>query len=274
MTFKFEPPYIESLKMVEQYLYVVAGVVVRDTWAKLRNCHRDALRRRKKILKSGAAANAIKQWRFQDKMSFLLPFITKRMIVANLTHSDDEHPAAPINEIANIQVSEVSENLVSSVMDYENISSGNNENGNMVIEDSQNKGINNPVQQTILNYDQRAYAEEIEYKKLANSKFPVDSLFLFFISMYHSAQKLSPEIQLKVKNIVFETLSQAEANLLNIPETSTQNYIDELPQSTSTWQYVEDISSSQNSVMSNNCIVNQSDISQSDLTNYYNSFQS
>jgi hypothetical protein len=59
-------------------------------WTKLRSCHRDALRRQRKCLKSGAAAETIKQWKFQKQLEFVLPYMANRKRGDNLQHSDDE----------------------------------------------------------------------------------------------------------------------------------------------------------------------------------------
>ncbi|XP_025192030.1 uncharacterized protein LOC112592233 [Melanaphis sacchari] len=88
------------------------GELAKDTWIKLRCCHRDAaLRRQKKCFISEAAAEIIKQWTFQKQMSFLLPYITNRKKETNLVDSGDEDSATPMqNVIVDPEVSEVSEN--------------------------------------------------------------------------------------------------------------------------------------------------------------------
>lgn len=62
--------------------------------------------------------------------------------------------------------------------------------------------------------------------------------------MYHTTQKLPPAAQLRIKNKIFETVSEAEADLLNIPSTSFQHRLDGQAQSTSIWQYIGDSSTS------------------------------
>lgn len=59
-------------------------------WTKLRNWHRDALRRQKKMFKSCAGAEIVKQWKFQKQMEFLLPYMENRKRSANIFDSDDE----------------------------------------------------------------------------------------------------------------------------------------------------------------------------------------
>lgn len=69
---------------------MVAGETVKVTWAKLRSCHRDALRRQKRCFKSEAAAELIKQWKFQKQMEYLLPYMANRKRSSNVLNSEDE----------------------------------------------------------------------------------------------------------------------------------------------------------------------------------------
>lgn len=69
---------------------MVVGETVKATWAKLRSCHRDALRRQKKCFKSGASAEIIKQRRFQKQMEYLLPYMANRKRSANVLDNEDE----------------------------------------------------------------------------------------------------------------------------------------------------------------------------------------
>lgn len=92
--------------------------------------------------------------------------------------------------------------------------------------------------------------------------------------MYHTTQKLPPASQLRVKNKIFETVSEAEAAVLNIPNTSFQHHLDGQTQSTSTWQFIGDSSSSSHkSFMSNSSMDTQSCENRSDLRHFYTNFQ-
>jgi len=77
-------------------LNYVTGELAKDTWTKLRCRHGDAPRRQKKSFKSGAAADTIRQWKFQKQMSFLLPYMTNRKREANLVDSGDKNSATPM----------------------------------------------------------------------------------------------------------------------------------------------------------------------------------
>jgi hypothetical protein len=70
--------------------HFVAGDEAIVIWTKLRSCHRDAFRRQRQCLKSGAAAETIKLWKFQKQLEFVLPYMANRKRCGNVQHSDDE----------------------------------------------------------------------------------------------------------------------------------------------------------------------------------------
>lgn len=179
----------------------MSGEHAKDPWTKLRCCHRDALRRQKKCFKSGAAAETIKQWKFQKQMSFLLSYMTNRNREVNLVNNGDEDSVTPMqNENVDLEVNEVSENNYheSSVMENENdVSNESNEDRDIVFKEPQNKktkknDIGNLIQQSIINREQRAKVSAIECKRLENLKTAADPLYHFFLSMYHTTQELPP----------------------------------------------------------------------------------
>lgn len=209
--------------------------------------------------------------------------MTNRKREANLVDSGDEDSATPMqNEFVDVEVSEMSENIYQgSVVENENdVSNENNEDRNIVFKEPQNKkmkknDIANLIQHSIINREHRAKARAIERKRLEeqNFKTSTDPLYHFFISMYHTTQKLPPAAQLRVKNKIFETVSEAEADLLNIPNTSIQHHLDGQAPSTSTWQYAGDSSTSHESFMSNSSMDTQSCENQSDLRHFYTNFE-
>jgi len=71
-------------------------------WTKLRNCHRDALRRQKKMFKSEAGAETVRMWKFQKQMEFLFPYMENRKRSANIFDSDDEKSDNADTEVSQI----------------------------------------------------------------------------------------------------------------------------------------------------------------------------
>lgn len=93
---------------------------MKATWAKLRSCHRDALRRQKKCFKSGAAAEIIKQWKFQKQMEYLLPYMANRKRSSNVLDSEDEDDFTQGEITATEQISENNYDLEASTLENDN----------------------------------------------------------------------------------------------------------------------------------------------------------
>ncbi|XP_049955062.1 uncharacterized protein LOC126471038 [Schistocerca serialis cubense] len=70
------------------------GEETKNSWLKLRGSYRDARRRQVKYMKSGAAAENIKPWRYQNQMSFLEPFMTAGPRGSNLGDDSDHSSQA------------------------------------------------------------------------------------------------------------------------------------------------------------------------------------
>ncbi|XP_071637362.1 uncharacterized protein [Temnothorax longispinosus] len=67
----------------------------KKTWTNLRDSFRRALKKKRET-KSGQAASKIKKWKFEDEMSFLLPFMQERDTCSNLEDvSDDDNEYEP-----------------------------------------------------------------------------------------------------------------------------------------------------------------------------------
>ncbi|KAF0716006.1 MADF domain-containing protein [Aphis craccivora] len=84
----------------------------KDQWRKLRECHREALRRQQK--KSGQQATHVRLWTYQKQMEFLQPFMKNRNTVGNPTSPLEESQLAtlPYEETTNDgEPTEPSENV-------------------------------------------------------------------------------------------------------------------------------------------------------------------
>lgn len=273
-----------------EYFIVFTGETVKTMWTKLRNCHRDALRRQKKMFKSGAGAETVRQWKFQKQMEFLLPYMENRKRSANIVDSDDEQ-----SDNADTEVSQILETPQTPILEnnYE-LEEDNEVRSNKEREDSVEKLKDTPssagrkftvkepqkkmkkndigtlIQQSIANREQRAKERSIERQKLVDLKTPNDPLYHFFMSMYQTTYKMPPASQLTIKNKLFEVVSQVESDLLNSQQNNAflelhsqqiQQNIYSRPQSFSTWSYGESscASTSRDSSVSEN-VENQDDI--------------
>jgi len=57
---------------------------------------------KKKMFKSGAGAEIVKQWKFQKQMEFLLPYVENRKRSANIFDNDDEKSDNADTEVSHI----------------------------------------------------------------------------------------------------------------------------------------------------------------------------
>ena len=69
---------LQCLSVISLFRFI-AGAAAKEAWLKIRNCHRDALRRQKKSkCTNGSRAVVIKQWKYQQQMDFLVSYMIKR----------------------------------------------------------------------------------------------------------------------------------------------------------------------------------------------------
>ncbi|XP_071575329.1 uncharacterized protein [Temnothorax nylanderi] len=69
----------------------------KKTWTNLRDSFRRALKKKRET-KSGQSASKIKKWKFEDEMSFLLPFMQERDTCSNLEDVSDDNNEDEPNE--------------------------------------------------------------------------------------------------------------------------------------------------------------------------------
>lgn len=82
--------YLYILSIAIQIVRLFLAAVCKKTWTNLRDSFRRALKKKRET-KSGQPALKIKKWKFEDEMSFLLPFIQERDTCSNLKDvSEDE----------------------------------------------------------------------------------------------------------------------------------------------------------------------------------------
>ncbi|KAG8304173.1 hypothetical protein J6590_100662 [Homalodisca vitripennis] len=75
-----------------------SGEDAKSAWKKLRNNHRDALRRHKHMNKSGAAATDIKPWKFEAQMELLLQYMVNENRGTNFTSDDNNAEVEELTE--------------------------------------------------------------------------------------------------------------------------------------------------------------------------------
>ncbi|KAG8315690.1 hypothetical protein J6590_066021 [Homalodisca vitripennis] len=208
-------------------------------WKKLRNNHRDALRRQKRMMKSGAAATDIKPWRFQAQMEFLLQYMVNENRETSFTNDDpnsepqlrgqpETQQAEENQDVENNITGIVDEESQPDTADVERVNSVDlsvkepTDNLSPPPSRPQKKfkkhEVDTVIVKAIEQREQRATERAKERKKLDKKIAPSDDLHLFFMSMYELTKKMPPSSQHIVRRNVFLSVTDEEARLLNIQQ--------------------------------------------------------
>lgn len=202
------------------------GKTAKEAWWKLRECHREALRRQQK--KRGHIATNTRLWKYQKRMKFLQPFMKKRTTDGNLQPTafvESELEDDGTGEEVKIDVDEMTYYAYGEppLKNLQLISP----HASIVITDevddyterSTPKKLKNS---TAVDSTLRKYLEESDRRANMTDEFQrtlidqtqkslhTDALYHFFMSMYNSTKVLSIKYQREVRRKVFEAVSQAE----------------------------------------------------------------
>ncbi|XP_071056907.1 uncharacterized protein [Onthophagus taurus] len=236
-----------------------SGAAAKSVWEKLRHSLRDALRRQKKVKRSGAAAEAIKLWKFQKEMGFLQPFTTNRMrdgILQGDSDCDDaQSPNFPSEDYDPNKERDTQNVMSDNDNEYEGGTQSpstpgtilNTMDGNIASTAAQSsqatpitsfpkerknvhstqytKMKKNNIAALIKNnmeFRQQMSIRRSEERKqlLKEINTPSDPLYHFFISMYETVKTMPPASQLTLRNKIYQGVSNMEATLLNLPGTT------------------------------------------------------
>lgn len=178
------------------------GKIVKEYWRKLRECHREALRRQMK--KGEQDAIITKPWIYQQQMAFLLPFMKNRtntgypntpVFEREVTMEEDEVTILQPSVVTNQPDEETDQPVFKKMRKTSDIDPALLR----FIEDSEKRGKRRDElrQQLILQGQQQAQLQN-------------DALYQFFISMYNTTNDLPRSYQRRVRRKVFEVISQAE----------------------------------------------------------------
>ncbi|XP_030752313.1 uncharacterized protein LOC115879559 [Sitophilus oryzae] len=222
------------------FCFYFSGDEAKSAWIKLRNNHRDALRRQKRLRRSRVGATDIKPWKFQAQMEFLLRYMVNESRDTNFmddvedrseTPSEEEqhiefeslHSDDPANNVENDEASVLPQNF--------NVDTDEDDTGNSpanyepaIPPPSQSKkkvkkvDIDSLLKKTIEQREERAKQRKQGRKRLKERIAPKDDLYLFFMSMYEQTNKMPLQSQHVVRRNVFHTVSREQARLLNIFE--------------------------------------------------------
>ncbi|XP_074039950.1 uncharacterized protein [Leptinotarsa decemlineata] len=224
------------------------GEAAKTMWLKLRNSYRDARRRQMKSLKSGAAPENIRPWRFQKQMTFLESFMSAGPREGNVNDSDDDSQHSSALPLSN-------EILDSENVEGEHCSSNHEQSNNADVEEDkveesstkttgtlEQTSVANTKKQKIRKQDdvhcllkrslqkreERSKQREEERRKLESRDNPSDDpLYNFFLSMYQLTKNLPPQYQHRVRGQLFQAVSKAEEDVMNLqsrPSSSLTSY--------------------------------------------------
>lgn len=214
-------PWSKRLKnILSVYLSIsITGNEAKKTWEKLRNNHRDALRRRTNSKPKSRSGDNIKTWRFQDNMAFLIPHMAKR--TANIheetyqAHSDTRAVDNQENSMDNqeSQSSHEETNAIKAEPPSTDVST--DQTTNKTSKHKRNT-LNYLFNRSIEGHQRSRVTTRRERRRLNNNDFTCnnvknDPLFHFFISMYETTKRLPPQSQLTIKTNVFSLVSQEES---------------------------------------------------------------
>lgn len=181
------------------------GAVAKEKWTKLRECHREAIRRQKK--KSGQQAVPAKPWTYQKQMDFLLPFMKNRCTSSNVQRRTTEMAEEEDDEVEKQSQAECS-NSILNVSDEPELSV----NPPKKLKKSNSSERNTTIEQYLKQSEIRAKKREAERKQIYESKASSqnDALFQFFLSMYNTTKQLPVAYQRKIRNGMFKLVTDTE----------------------------------------------------------------
>ncbi|XP_054707679.1 uncharacterized protein LOC129217408 [Uloborus diversus] len=168
----------------------------KDMWRKLRNCYLNAINRRQ------GKKTAIPKWKYEDEMSFLLPFVEIRSSEHDLeNHSSSSNISNSYNEINmdSIEISEREDSPEIIIPETSSMVSGSKKDQDIEPSDfmQQMMGRRKP------NYRK-------DYRAFDRQPSSLDETEMFFLSMSETVKRLSPVDQAKIKMELCKMVYEAE----------------------------------------------------------------
>ncbi|KAF9809323.1 hypothetical protein SFRURICE_006796, partial [Spodoptera frugiperda] len=198
-------------------------VEAKKTWEKLRNNHRDALRRQKLTRWKN---EPLKPWRYQRQMAFLVPYMAKRTNPNNANIGVNEDTLN--DESCHSNSNTIEKDMQKDVSDTDMLQSEDEESDESYAGTASDQGNGRRLKESALdklliksikNHERRAAKRQQEREQIiANtnndctiSNVKNDSLFHFFISMYETTKKLPLQSQLNIKTNLFSLVTTEES---------------------------------------------------------------
>nr|XP_012137219.1 PREDICTED: uncharacterized protein LOC100879254 isoform X3 [Megachile rotundata] len=204
-----DPKYLAPIpNWVKIVPFVFGEQDCRKTWALLRDSFRRAIKKQKK---NSQANMMCKKWKYQDEMSFLIPFMKERSSLCVLSSpvDDDNDFDVTLDNETSIPLIDYKPDRVSTDNDPFNLNS--------------TRSTIRPAKRQRNNSLKNSSTEETSallMKFIADNKRNCDDIEQFFVSMATTVRSFPPRERAVAKAKVFELISKMEIDILSSPSTS------------------------------------------------------
>ncbi|CAH1967246.1 unnamed protein product [Acanthoscelides obtectus] len=191
----------ELWETIARDLNYTSGKDAKEQWRKLRECHREAIRRQQK--KNGQQTTTTKPWTYQKQMDFLKPYMKNRLTAGCPSTSAPDDSQVEEEDVLSADPPSVQSNFETDQSMDTPTSKKAKKSGDPLL------------RKYIEDGEKRAKSrEELRQKLIAQSQQEAvlqnDALHLFFMSMYNVTKNLPTKFQRQVRRKVFDVVSQAE----------------------------------------------------------------
>lgn len=176
-------------------------VTAKAEWKKLRDSHRDSLKRSKSIGPHGHNQDSplINKWKYAEHMQFLLPYMKTRRRKWNSTVSSDENDLSPSPSESFLAVPSTS-NADNITFSPESQTQNNVDTTQEIEPKFKRRKMDNEFGEIMIDMEDRSRYSE-------RTKHPLDS---FFESMCETTKQFPTWLQYSVKRKIFNVISEAE----------------------------------------------------------------
>lgn len=190
--------------MLYIYFFFISGDIAKSHWKKLRDSHREALKRQ--TSKSGQARGSSNKWKFQEQMSFVLNFTVNRRTESNISHNSPETDM-PVDAVDAVEGSSCDNSSHSVSTPPTKRSSKDREIIDILMSNKKQR-------------EDRSAARDVLRQE--TSKNP--GLYNFFLTMYETTATFPTHMQMRAKREVFDVISRFEEEVF-----ASENSFSETP---------------------------------------------
>lgn len=203
-------------------LLIVSVTTAKCRWKQLRDNHRDALKRQN-ATRSGQARKQRKEWKYQNAMSFLIPYMCNRDRASNFESLEDSSNDNSNQPNTDDNSQESNGNLPSTA---NNLASDNSTPSGPIPSTSKKRKNDEILDILRKNQENRELLrqERMEIKNMMVARDKHDEIDSFFLNLAASTKKLPYYLQLQIKRNCFNAVMTAEETNLQQSWYSPNNY--------------------------------------------------